>query len=180
MFKGIPFCMKFSATFMPSFPDNPAISDKNSSHQRIGIYPTLPSVSQLNSPIHIINILWSHIQKKYPELLQGTYHKFSNYSPPITSSFIRTFTVGIGITPIQSHPRESRTITAGRELHPALKKFFCYFKHKHTSFFAENKILKTIFLRQTQQAIPIQNPVNHQTRSFPDTCPKKLIKIFKE
>jgi len=42
----------------------------------------------------------------------------------LISSSIRTITVGNGISPYQSlNLRESRTITAGRELHPALKKF---------------------------------------------------------
>ena len=37
-------------------------------------------------------------------------------------SSIRTVTVGIGISPIQSLSiRESRTVTAGRESHPALR-----------------------------------------------------------
>ena len=39
-------------------------------------------------------------------------------------SSIQTLTVGSGISPDQSQfYRESRTLTAGRELHPALKKF---------------------------------------------------------
>ena len=51
-----------------------------------------------------------------------------NYQFSIMShSLIRTITVGIGISPIQSSSKlllyspfeESRTITAGRELHPA-------------------------------------------------------------
>ena len=38
------------------------------------------------------------------------------------SSSIQTLTVGFGIPPNQSFLQESRTITAGRELRPALKK----------------------------------------------------------
>ena len=59
-----------------------------------------------------------------------TQNKFSAFRFPfsVLNSTIRTLTVGIGISPIQSHTRnnlsictirESRTITAGREFHPA-------------------------------------------------------------
>lgn len=50
------------------------------------------------------------------------YHKHRYYYLCPISSIIRTLTVGTGITPVQSPKGESRTITAGRELHPAPKK----------------------------------------------------------
>ena len=57
-------------------------------------------------------------------------NKFSAFRFPLSvlHSLIRTLTVGIGISPIQSHTRnnlsictirESWTITTGREFHPA-------------------------------------------------------------
>ncbi len=62
-----------------------------------------------------------------------TQQEFIKYTNPFNSVFlfhnlisssIRTLTVGNGISPYQSRiKRESRTFTAGRELHPALKKF---------------------------------------------------------
>ncbi len=55
------------------------------------------------------------------------------------SSSIRTITVGTGISPVQSH-RESRTITAGRELHPALKKHFNYRNKCNTIFWKNNQL----------------------------------------
>ena len=102
LLKSIPFSMQAAITFVPTFTDYPAVFDDHRSHQRIGIHPSPASVCQYPGTIHIFPILCFHIKKAlndfraYIRIITVTTHDCP------ASSFIRTITVGTGITPVQS------------------------------------------------------------------------------
>ena len=60
------------------------------------------------------------------------------------SSSIQTLTVGFGIPPNQSFLQESRTITAGRELRPALKKIWYKIKISSQSGASLNQLFDVL------------------------------------
>ena len=127
----IPLGMETAIPVMPSLSQHSAVPDYHSPYHRIGSHMTASPFRQSEGQLHKFYVFVVTHNKK-PEYLLGTQGSLSFLTTVWSGaadtasghnlSSIRTVTVGIGISPIQSLSiRESRTVTAGRESHPALR-----------------------------------------------------------
>ena len=128
--KGIPLGMQAAVNTMPALSEHTVVPDNHGTHHGVGPHISPAALCQFQGHTYVSDIFFAAHKIKNPNTVrysgQHAVQAIIGASAPGASaphlSSIRTVTVGIGISPIQSlNIRESRTVTAGRESHPALR-----------------------------------------------------------